>query len=80
MRLAILYRLAIPLLLALASATVIFRMLLLLALVLTFAGFLFLVTRITGDRAGRIRQKAEGSKKFIDGSYRIVDDDGKPHK
>ena len=80
MRLAILIRLAIPLLLALASATVFFRMLLLVVLVLAFAGLLFLVTRITGNRVGRGGQKAGESKKFIDSSYRIVDDTEEPPK
>ena len=74
MRLAILLRLAIPLLLALASATVFFRMLILVVLALVFVGFLFLVARITGNRVGRVGQKAGEGKNIVDGSYRIVDD------
>ncbi len=80
MRMAVLVRLAIPLLLALASATVFFRMLLLLALALAFVGFLFLVARITGKRTGKVGQKAGEGKKFIDSSYRIVDDNEEPPK
>ena len=74
MRLAVLLRLAIPLLVALASATVFFRMLLLLVLGLAFAALFFLVARLTGNRVGKGGQKAGESKKIIDSSYRIVDD------
>jgi hypothetical protein len=74
MRLAILVRLAIPLLLALASATVFFRMFLLLVLGLAFAGVIYLITRLTGSRIGRGGQQTEEGKKVIDSSYRIVDD------
>jgi hypothetical protein len=74
MRLAILYRLAIPLLLALASATVFFRMLLLLVLALAFAGLVVMVTRMTGNRVGRDRKQAGNGKKIIDSSYKIVDE------
>ena len=80
MRLAILYRLAIPILLALASATVFFRMLILVALALAFVGFLFLVTRMAGNRVGTKGQKAGESKKIIDSSYTIVDDNEEPPK
>ena len=74
MRLAILLRLAIPLLLALLSATVFFRALLLLVLALAFAGLMFLVYRLTG----RTGQTTKEGKKFIESSYKIVDDNEEP--
>ena len=80
MRMAVLVRLAIPLLLALASATVFFRMLILVVVALAFAALLYLVTRMTGNRVGRGGQNAGESKKFIDSSYRIVDDSEDPTK
>ena len=81
MRLAILLRFAIPFLLALVSATVFFRMLLLFVLALAFAGFLFfLVFRITGNRTGKVGQTPREGPNVIDGRYRIVDENEEPHK
>jgi uncharacterized membrane protein len=74
------YRLAIPLLLALVSVTVFFRVLLLLALALVFAGILLLVARVSGKRMGKVGQTAKEGKKFIDGRYKIVDDNEEPPK
>lgn len=74
MRMALLLRLAIPLLLALLSATVFFRMLILLVLALAFAGFLFLVYRLTGKRVGEVGPTSRKGKRFIDSSYTVLDD------
>ena len=78
MRLAILYRLAIPLLLALASATVFFRMLLLVLLAVAFVGLLVLVSRITGKKQERVEPSARKVTRVIDGTYKIVDDQQEP--
>lgn len=76
MRLALLYRLAIPLLLTLLSASVFFRGLILVVLVIAVAGLLAAASRL----ASKAGQSARDSKKFIDGSYTIVDDNEKPSK
>jgi hypothetical protein len=78
MRLAILYRLAIPLLLALASATVFFRMLLLVLLAVVFVGLLVLVSRITGKKHGRVEPSAGKGTRVIEGTYKVVDDQQEP--
>ena len=74
MRLGMLARLAIPLLLAVASATAFFRMLIVLVLALIFVRFLFMLARITGKTTGKVRQKAEEGNKFVESEYRIIDD------
>ncbi len=80
MRLALLYRLAIPLLLTLLSATVFFRALLLLVLAMAFAGLLFLVYRLTGRIADKTGQTTKEGKKFIESSYKIVDENEESSK
>ena len=74
MRLALLYRLAIPILLTLALATVFFRMLIPIVLSMVFARLLLLVIRIAGNRMGKSGEKADGRGTFVDSSYRIIDD------
>ena len=74
MRLALLYRLAIPLLLTLVSATIIFRALILLLLAIAFAGLVLLVYRLTGKTG----QTTKEGKKFIESNYKIVDDNEEP--
>ena len=78
MRLALLYRLAIPLLLTLASAIVFSRALILLVLAMTFAGLLLLAYRTIGNIAGKKGQTTQEGKKFIESSYKIVDDNEEP--
>lgn len=73
-------RLAIPLLLALLPAAVFFRLLLLLVLAMAFTAILLLVSRINRNKMGEVGQTAREGKKFIDGRYKIVDDDEKPPK
>ncbi|MBI4282402.1 MAG: hypothetical protein HY672_02815 [Chloroflexi bacterium] len=80
MRSSMLYRLAIPLLLALLPAAIFFRFLLLLVLVMAFGGFLLLVSRMSGNRMGEVGETARAGKKIIDSSYKIVDDSEKPPK
>ena len=80
MRLAILIRLAIPLLLALASATFFFRALILLVLAVTFAGLMLLLFRLTVKIAGKTGQTTKEGKKFVEGSYKIIDDNEKQSK
>ena len=74
MRLGLLYRIAIPLLLTLLSATVFFRMLLLLVLAIAFVGLLLLVSRLAKNITGKTGQTTKEGKKFIESSYKIVDD------
>lgn len=74
MRLALLYRLAIPIFLTLALGTVFFRMLIPIVLSMAVARLLLLVIRITGNRVGKEGEKADRRGKFIDSSYRILDD------
>ena len=74
MRLALLYRLAIPLLLTLVSATIFFRALILLLLAIAFAGLVLLVYRLTGKTG----QTTKEGKKFIESNYKIVDDNEEP--
>ena len=78
MRLALLYRIAIPLLLTLLSATVFFRMLLLLVLAIAFVGLLLLVSRLAKNITGKTGQSTGEGKKFIESSYKIVDDNEEP--
>ncbi|MDP6102992.1 MAG: hypothetical protein QF579_06810 [Dehalococcoidia bacterium] len=75
MRLALLYRIAIPLFLTFASATM-FRALILPIVVVAFAWLLLLMTR----RAGKAGQASKEGKKFIESSYKIVDDTEEPSK
>ncbi|MBF8267275.1 MAG: hypothetical protein HW388_783 [Dehalococcoidia bacterium] len=71
-------RLVAPFLLALSRASILFRVLPLLLLALVAARFLFLSSRVTGKGRGKARPSSTKGKKIIDGSYRIVDDDGSP--
>jgi hypothetical protein len=80
MRLALLYRIAIPLLLTLLSATVFFRMLLLLVLAIAFVGLLLLVARLAKNLTGKAEQSTGDRKKFIESSYKIVEDNEEPSK
>ena len=80
MRLALLYRIAIPLLLTLLSATIFFRMLLLLVLAIAFVGLLLLVSRLAKNITGKTGQTTKDPGKFIDSSYKIVDDNEEPSK
>jgi len=74
MRLALLYRLAVPLLLTLVSAIAFSRALILLVLAMAFAGLLLFVYRITGNTAVKAGKTTRESKKFVESSYKIVDD------
>jgi len=78
MRLALLYRLAIPLLLTLASAIVFSRALILLVLAMIFAGLMLLMYNTIRNIAGKTSQPTKEGKKFIESSYKIVDDDEEP--
>ena len=78
MRLALLLRIAIPLLLTLASATIFFRALILLVLAVAFAGLVLLVYRLTGRTGRKTGQTTKEGKKFIESSYKIVDDNEEP--
>ena len=78
MRLALLYRLAVPLLLTLASAIAFSRALMLLVLATVFAGLLLFVYRMIGNTAGKTGKTTRESKKFIESSYKIVDDNEEP--
>lgn len=80
MRLGILYRLAIPLLLALLPAAIFFRFVLLFVLAMVFAGFLLVVSRMSGRRMGEVGQTSKAGKKIIDSNYKIVDDSENPPK
>ncbi len=87
MTLPVMLRIAIPLLLALASATVFFRALLLLVVATVFLAILaFLVRAVGGVKAGTTTGSNErsetGGKRFVEGRARIVDEgdesSGKP--
>ncbi len=86
MTLPVMLRIAIPLLLALASATVFFRALLLLVVATVFLAILaFLVRTVGGVKAGTTgsNERSEtGGKRFVEGRARIVDEgdesSGKP--
>ena len=80
MSLPVMIRIAIPLLLALASATVFFRALLLLVVATVFLAILaFLVRMVGGGKTGASgseeRSDARG-KRFVEGRARIVDEEG----
>ena len=71
-----LLRLAIPILLVLARATVLIRLFLLILLALAVAGFLSLVSQLKGKRYNRARNaSSEEGRKIVDGSYTIVDNE-----
>lgn len=74
MRLAMLYRLAIPLLLALASATFLFRALLLLIITVVFTGLLLIVSRLIGSFSGNSSQHRRKDNNFIQSDYTILDE------
>ena len=71
-----LLRFAIPLLLVLARATIVIRLLLLVLVALAVAGFLSLASQLKGNRYSKARRdSSEDGKKVVDGSYTIVDDE-----
>jgi len=72
---ALLLRLAIPLLLALVSTAALMRLPILLGITVAFVGLVFLLSRLSRSMANQ-REKKEG--KFIESSYKIVDDDDEP--
>ena len=78
MTLPVMLRIAIPLLLALASATVFFRALLLLVVATVFLAILaFLVRMVGGGKTGASGPEARsetGGKRFVEGRARIVDE------
>lgn len=78
MQLSLLYRLAIPLLLAVVSATVFFRFMLLVLVGLVVTGFLVLLRRAGGKVPGRVTRTDKAGKRVIDGTYRVVDDEHRP--
>ena len=82
MSLPMMIRLAIPLFVALASATLFFRALLLLLIATVFIALLALVVRaVGGGSAGTPRtagRPARGDKGYVESSYRIVDDKDEP--
>ena len=75
MSLPVMIRIAIPLLLALASATVFFRALLLLVVATVFLAILaFLVRMVGGGKTGSNERSESGGKRFVEGRARIVDE------
>lgn len=78
MSLPVMIRIAIPLLLALASATVFFRALLLLVVATVFLAILaFLVRMVGGGKTGASGSEGRsetGGKRFVEGRARIVDE------
>ncbi len=70
------YRLAMLLLMALASGALFFRTLILLVLAIVFLGLFLMASRIlAGVTSGRTAPSAEKGKGFIEGSsYRVLDD------
>ena len=78
MTLPMMIRLAIPLFVALASATLFFRALVLLLIAMAFMALLVLVVRrVGGGPAGKPRgtgRSGRSDKGYVEGSYRIVDD------
>jgi hypothetical protein len=80
MKLALLYRLIIPLLLTLLSASVFFRGLILVALVIASVGLLVAASRLAGRNSVKTAQTTKAGKKFIDGNYTIVDENHEPSK
>ncbi len=77
-RWAFLLRLAVPLLLAMAWATVFFRALILVLLALVVAGFVFFISRMGRRGQRKVRPTTKGGKKVIEGSYSIVDEEESP--
>jgi hypothetical protein len=78
MRLALLYRLAIPLLLTLVSASVFFRALILVVLAIAFSFLLLLLSRLAGNVTGKAEKTTKDVKKVIESNYKIVDDNEEP--
>ena len=78
MTLPVMIRLAIPLLLILASATVFFRALLLLVVATVFLAILAFLLRMVGGRkagaTGSDDRSDTGSKRFVEGRAKIVDE------
>ena len=78
MTLPVMIRLAIPLLLALASATFFFRALLLLVVATVFLAILaFLVRMVGGGKAGSTGTESRtdsGGKRYVEGRAKIVDE------
>ena len=78
MSLPVMIRIAIPLLLALASATVFFRALLLLVVATVFLAILaFLVRMVGGGKTGASGSEGRsdpGGRRFVEGRARIVDE------
>ena len=74
------YRLAIYLLIALASGALFFRTLILLVLAIVFLGLFLMASRIlAGFTSGRTAPSAEKGKGFIDSSsYKVLDDKEEP--
>ena len=73
-RLAMLYRLAIPLLLALASATFLFRTLLLLMITVVFTGLLLMVASLVRSFSVKTSQHDRKDNNFIQSNYTIIDE------
>lgn len=74
MRLAMLYRLAIPLILALASATFLFRALLLLIITVVATGLLLMMSRLVGSFSGKTSRNDSKDNNFIHSNYTILDE------
>jgi hypothetical protein len=55
-------------------------MLLLLVLAIAFVGLLLLVARLAKNLTGKAEQSTGDRKKFIESSYKIVEDNEEPSK
>jgi|GEM_PF-3005957 hypothetical protein len=72
MRSAILYRLAIPLLLTLVSGSIFFRSMILVVLAVIFSSLL--LSRLSRNVTTKTGKTTNNDKDVIDGNYKIMDD------